>query len=609
MPGTFQVRTRVSSLPISSFWPWIIGPLAAALLLCGLDDLVPTGIFLWTKLFRRIHLPAATPEEQPLPERRIAIFVPCWKESGVIANMVRHNLAVVCYRNFDFFLGAYPNDKPTVQAVSELAASFRNVHVALCPHDGPTSKADCLNWIYHRMLAHEAQHGGYFDTIVLHDAEDLIYPGALASINRKRSGYAMVQVPVLPLYTPLHEFTHGVYCDDFAEYQTIDMHARQWCGSFVPSCGVGTGFAREVLDRLASQRNGQVFNPASLTEDYELGVYIHKLGLPQVFTPLEHGPKGLTATREYFPRSLRSAIRQRTRWVTGIALQGWERDGWEGTWATCYWFWRDRKGLVANPLSFFANILLGLGLADWALSQAVHRSLALGIHNGAISFLCCCTLALQCLRLGLRMFCVGRLYGPLLAVGVPLRVLQGNLINCCASLTAMVHYADSRLLRRRPLVWRKTEHAYPLRDSLPAHQRDFADVLTGSGFMAEEQLAVIQTQLPPGADLPGFLLDSGALSDEDLCKIISLQSGLPWTRIDARGVKPRVARSLPVHLGERFGIVPFGFQDGRLLVAGARVPPSALFEELRQFTKLHVEFQLVPEHNYNELKDLRSTSS
>ena len=599
----------MSPFLISSFWPWIIGPLAATLLLCGLDDLVPTGIFLWTKFFRRrLAFAATAPQEHSPPERRIAIFVPCWKESGVIANMVRHNLATICYRNFDFFLGAYPNDNPTVQAVSELAASFRNVHVALCPHDGPTSKADCLNWIYHRMLAHEAQRGGYFDTVVLHDAEDLIYPDALASINRHRANYAMVQVPVLPLHTPFLEFTHGVYCDDFAEYQTIDMHARQWCGSFVPSCGVGTGFAREVLDRLANQRDGQVFDPASLTEDYELGVYIHKLALPQIFTPLEHGPKGLSATREYFPRRLRSAIRQRTRWVTGIALQGWERDGWKGTWATRYWFWRDRKGLMANPLSFVANILLGLGLADWAFSRIAHQPIALAIHNPAIALLCYGTLALQNLRLALRMFCVGRIYGPLLAAGVPLRVLQGNLINCCASLTAIAQYADSRL-RRRPLVWLKTEHAYPHHDSLPAHRRDFADVLTGSGYMAEEQFDAIKGQLPPGVDLPGFLLDTGALSDEDLCKIISLQSGLPWTRIDASRVKPRVARSLPAHLGDRFGIVPFGFQNGHLLIAGARVPPSALFEELRRFTKLHVEFRLVPEHNYNELKSLRSASS
>ena len=52
---------------------------------------------------------------------------------------------------------------------------------------------------------------------------------------------------MLPLPTPFFELTHGVYCDEFAEFQNIDMHARQFSGSFVPSNGVGTGFAREIL--------------------------------------------------------------------------------------------------------------------------------------------------------------------------------------------------------------------------------------------------------------------------------------------------------------------------------------------------------------------------
>ncbi|HEY1214187.1 MAG TPA: glycosyltransferase, partial [Bryobacteraceae bacterium] len=121
----------MSSFSILSVWPWIIGPLAAALLVCGLDDLVPKLIFVWTKFIKRQTAntaPAAA--DEPSPERRIAIFVPCWKEAAVIGNMVRHNLAAICYRNFDFFLGVYPNDDPTVQAANVLAGSFRNVHVA-----------------------------------------------------------------------------------------------------------------------------------------------------------------------------------------------------------------------------------------------------------------------------------------------------------------------------------------------------------------------------------------------------------------------------------------------------------------------------------------------
>ena len=84
------------------------------------------------------------------------------------------------------------------------------------------------------------------------------------------------------------------------------MRARQLSRSFIPSNGVGTGFAREILDRLASERGGMVFDPASLTEDYEIGVYIHKAGCPQLFAPLRRGDGKFVATREYFPRRART---------------------------------------------------------------------------------------------------------------------------------------------------------------------------------------------------------------------------------------------------------------------------------------------------------------
>ena len=210
--------------------------LALLLLLSGLDDLVPTLLVVWSwalKKGRPIRIP------EPEEERRIAIFVPCWREAAVIDEMVRRNLSAIRYDNFDVFLGAYPNDEATLAAGFRLAATLRRVHVAECPHAGPTSKADCLNWVYQRMLLFEEEHSVRFDTIVLHDAEDLIHPAALALINRERQIYDMIQVPVLALPTPAHELTHGVYCDDFAEYQSIDMRARQISRAFLPSNRVG----------------------------------------------------------------------------------------------------------------------------------------------------------------------------------------------------------------------------------------------------------------------------------------------------------------------------------------------------------------------------------
>jgi adsorption protein B len=201
------------------------------------------------------------------------------------------------------------------------------------------------------------------------------------------------------------------------------------------------------------------------------------------------------------------------------------------------------------------------------------------------------------------MVCVERIFGLVFALGVPLRSFHANLVNCLASFGAVWHYANARF-RGLPLVWLKTEHAYPSRDALLLHRRELTDVLVSSGFISEEMQLRIRQEMPADADLADFLLTNSIISDDDLCKAMSLQSGVPSAHVDPRLVKARVARSLPAHVEERFGIVPFGLQDGRLFVAGARVPPSSLFEELQAFTRLHVEFQLVTRQNYEELRQL-----
>ncbi len=86
------------------------------------------------------------------PPSELADF---WNAGYPAIRTIDKNLAAIRYSNYDFFVGAYPNDQPTVDAVLQAAARFPKVHLALCPHAGPTSKGDCLNWIYQHMLAFE----------------------------------------------------------------------------------------------------------------------------------------------------------------------------------------------------------------------------------------------------------------------------------------------------------------------------------------------------------------------------------------------------------------------------------------------------------------------
>jgi adsorption protein B len=460
-------------------------PVAVWILISGLDDLFITLVGFATC---RVRFPwPSAGELKRAPEQPIAIFVPLWREHRVIGRMLEHNLAAVRYGNYHVFAGVYPNDTPTLRAVEQQSALHPLVHTAICPHDGPTSKGDCLNWIYQQMRAWEQRHGMRFRVVVLHDAEDLIDPESLRLINWFSRSYEMVQVPVLPLATAVNEWTHGLYCDEFAEYQRKDIPVRQQLGGFLPSNGVGTGFDRDALERLAADRNGRPFDPACLTEDYETGYLLHALGYRQIFLPVRFGATGPTATREFFPRGARAAISQRTRWVTGIALQSWERHGWRVPPSQIYWFWRDRKGLVGNLLTPAANLLFLYGAASYAFSLGHPVSWHLGSYIPPwIAGGCRLTFAIAALQAGVRARSAALVYGWKFALGVPLRMVWGNLVNFAATAMALWEFGNSHRSGRK-LVWRKTDHVYPAALATSAAryqpvllQNPIADVASGA---------------------------------------------------------------------------------------------------------------------------------
>jgi bacteriophage N4 adsorption protein B len=43
----------------------------------------------------------------------------------------------------------------------------------VCPKDGPTNKAGCLNWVYAGIKHFEKENGITFEIFVMNDSEDL----------------------------------------------------------------------------------------------------------------------------------------------------------------------------------------------------------------------------------------------------------------------------------------------------------------------------------------------------------------------------------------------------------------------------------------------------
>jgi adsorption protein B len=524
------------------------------------------------------------------PEKPIAILIPLWREAGVIGRMVQQNSASILYRKYHMFIGCYPNDEPTLHEVRNLEAKYAHVHLAVCPHNGPTSKADCLNWIFQNVVAYEQSHASRFEIIVTHDAEDVIHSDALHWINHFADDYEMIQVPVLPLPTPITEWTHGVYIDEFSEYQTRDMPARQAMGAFVPSNGVGTGFRRDALDGLAAADDNRVFEPVCLTEDYENGLRLRLRGARQLFLPLQNDG---VATREYFPGTLASAIRQRTRWVTGIALQTWDRHGWKGSPIQKYWLWRDRKGLLGNPASLLANIFFAYGAARWLFGGATPAAAwdTPLLRAGA---------AFGVYRVLYRAICAGRIFGVFFALGTPIRVALANYINSAATFLALARFFTARI-KGIPLVWVKTEHAYPRQSALARQAARLGELLVANGYVTQADMSRALDTKPAHLRLGEHLVACGHLDEEALYGVLSLQQAVPQTRIEPHEVRTQVARCLPARVALELNLIPFQVDAGRLFVAGPELPTTEKRETLRRYTSLEVEFHLVTPANYWEL--------
>jgi adsorption protein B len=558
-------------------------PLALWILISGLDDLFISLVFLLT---RRTPFPwPAEPELDRAPERRIAILVPLWREHRVIGQMLEHNLAAIRYSAYDVFVGVYPNDEATAQAVEEAERLHARVHLVMGPHDGPTSKGDCLNWVYRRMAQYEALHGVRYDIVMTHDAEDLVHPDSLRLVNWFSRDYAMVQVPVLPLPTPIGEFTHGLYCDEFAEFQTKDIPMRQRLNGFLPANGVGTGFERSALEHLAATRGGLVFDPACLTEDYENGFRLHALGYRQIFLPVRFQNGRPVATREYFPRHYRAAMRQRSRWVAGIVLQGWQNHGWRGAWPQAYWFWRDRKGLVGNLLSPLANLVFLAGLGNFAVSTGTGEAWRLAaLVPPWLSRLCLVTYVCALVQVAMRTWCSAQIYGWRFAAAVPLRATWGNVINFAATVAAVRQYTAARI-QSRTMAWRKTDHVYP--------RPRLGEVLVRMRTLSTGDVETAVRDLPQGLRIGEYLVQSQKLSEENLYHALSVQSGIPTGPIRSLEVERLATRALPAEASRRWRVLPYRVETGHLHVAVADVPSRELTRELAGLSALEIRYRLL----------------
>jgi adsorption protein B len=523
---------------------------AVAILVSGLDDLFIDVCYYASEMFRKTHRarfpPVTEAELRALPEQSVAIMIPAWHEDAVIAHMLRNTLGTLDYKNFEIFVGTYPNDEATMLAVAGVAESDPRVHRIVCPHDGPTNKADCMNWIIEGIRHYDKTTGKRISIFVLHDSEDMVHPLSLKLMNRYLPGVSMVQLPVIPFESKASEMTAGTYLDEFAESHVKDMVVRERISGMVPSAGVGTGFARDAIDRLAKKHDNQIFNVATFTEDYDLAFRMNAIGERSVLVQFyvertKAAPSGklkvvreLVGTRGYFPSNFGDAVRQKARWTLGIVFHGWQQRGWEGGPALRYMIWRDRKALLTNAVNILGYLLL---LVAAAHSRLAHAGFARGLEpipSGSwvwkVIIVDGLLLVNRCVQ---RVVCLRAISNWKQAALCLPRIIWGNVINFCAVAKASHIFIRTSLTGKKP-VWAKTAHAFPTEAQLMGYKRKLGDLLLESHLVTLARLGeALTVQKEKGGLLGEVLVDLGYVSETALVETLAAQLKVEARRLDS----------------------------------------------------------------------------
>jgi adsorption protein B len=429
---------------------------AVGFLFLGLSDLAVDLIWLGLAARRRAGRRAAAGEiPAARAPGRLAVFVPAWDEAAVIGPMLNAAFAAWGDGDYRIYLGLYPNDPATLAAVQGI--DDPRLRRVIGRKDGPTTKADCLNRLWEALLDEEGKEGRRAKAVVLHDAEDLVHADELRLFDALIESRDFVQLPVLPLIDRDSRWVGGHYADEFAEAHGKEMVVRAALGAALPSAGVGCAFSREALGAVAGA-HGSPFDAASLTEDYELGLRISGKGRGAAFVRMGAADgAGLVATREYFPGTLEAAVAQKSRWMTGIALAGWDRLGWSGGLAERWMRLRDRQSLLAALLLFAGYLAMALWLA-LKLREAAGGAPPRPLPSG-LPVLLAVNLALLGWRLAMRAAFTAGAYGWREGLRAAPRAALGNAVSMLAAWRALGRYRALRRTGRAP--WGKTEHRFP----------------------------------------------------------------------------------------------------------------------------------------------------
>ena len=564
---------------------------AVIISISSIDDLIIDFVYWGRRLIRALTIYRQHPRMLysalfDAPEKPLAIMVPAWQETGVIGKMAELAAITLDYENYHIFVGTYPNDPDTQLDVDKVCAIFPNVHKVVCARPGPTSKADCLNNVLDAILQFELQASLEFSGFILHDSEDVLSPLELRLFNYLLPKKDLIQIPVYPFERSWKNFTCMHYLDEFAELHGKDVVVREALAGQVPSAGVGTCFSRKAVLALLEDGDGIAFDAQSLTEDYDIGFRLKAKGLNEIFVRFpvilddsaaarkkllvgqSIRESNVICVREYFPDTIATAIRQKSRWITGIVFQGYKTHHWTSSPILNYFLWRDRKGAITNFISFIATIILIQLILLWLYQNfwpgAYHFLSIFESSEWLMGFLWL-NFFLMMNRIAQRIFFVTSYYGLFEGLLSVPRLFWGNYINFMANWKAVKQVMAHGDVRR--IAWDKTTHDFPTIGLENAERKKLGQILIDRGVITSDQLNTVLMHKQTGMKIGSALVHEGILTSIELADALAIQAGVSAESFDPYAIPKDLIEMIPPAIALHYAILPIRLEDSGLVVA------------------------------------------
>ncbi len=124
---------------------------------------------------------------------------------------------------------------------------------------------------------------------------------------------------------------------------------------------------------------------------------------------------------------------------------------------------------------------------------------------------------------------------------------------------------------------------------MPAETEHIGTLLLEEGLLTQrdlERAAAVQAE--SGLPLTRVLVEEHMVAEGDIVRILARHSGLEYVNLAETTIDPAAAALVPEALARRYGVIPIGFDNGRLIVAMTDPGNVLVVDDLRAITGMRI---------------------